>query len=102
MESHEDVAVGIREFSLDIPGVHVVRHGIIDIQKGHGVLRHAGADVLAQSSVDIHLTGNGDAPAGETAVHIAGHEAELRLEGGPAFPCDGYIFPVALVRLHPV
>ena len=60
------------------------------------------ADVLAQSAVDIHLAGHGDAPGGQAGVDIAGLKAELLGEGGPALVGKGHILPGALVLLGPV
>ena len=51
----------------------------------------AGADVLGKRAVDVHLAGNRDAHAGQAAVDIARHKAELRLECRPALVCNGDI-----------
>ena len=88
VEAHEDLLLGIgvacKLLALDALLVHVLRYGVVDVEQRHGVLRDAGADILRQRAVDIHLAAHGDTAAGETAVHIAGHEAEHGLEGRPA------------------
>ena len=102
MEAHEGVVVGVAELTVNGILVHVVGHGIVDIQQRDRVLADAGADELAQTPVDIHFTGYRNTHAGETAVDIAGHETELGLESGPAFSGDGHILAIALVGLDPV
>ena len=102
MEAHEGILVRIGEFALDGLPVHILGDGVVDVEQGNCVLRNACPDVLAQRTVDVDLTGDRDAAAGETAVHIAGNEAELGLESGPAFSCDGDILAVASVLFDPV
>ena len=94
--------MGIAELAVNGILVHVVGHGIVDVQQRDRVLADAGADELAEAPVDVHLAGHGDAHARQAAVHIAGHETELGLESGPAFPGDGHVLAVSPVGLDPV
>ena len=102
VEAHEGLIVIVRVLIVDRLLIHVIGHGVVDIQQSDNVLADTGADKLAQAAINIHFTGYGDSHTSETAVHIAGHKAELRLERGPAFSGDGHIFTVALMLRHPV
>ena len=102
VEAHEGIGQAIVELALDLLVIDVLGHGVVDVQQGDGIARHAGADVLAQGAVDVHLAGHRDAPGGQAAVHIAGLKAELGGEGRPALVGEGHILPGALVLLGPV
>ena len=102
VEAHECILKCVIKFALDISLVHILGHGVVDVQKGNRILADNRADVLAERSVDINLTGHRDSLGCQAAVHIAGHETELCLECGPAFSGNGHIFSVALVLLHPI
>ena len=102
MESHEGLVQLIIIAALNILLIKVGRHRVVDVKQCHRILADAGADELAEGPVDIHLTGNRDAPSGKAAVHITRHEAKLGLECRPAFPGDRHVFAVASVRLDPV
>ena len=82
--------------------MHGVGHGVVDVEQGHGVLRDAGSDVLRQSTVDVNLASHGDAATSETTVDVAGHEAEHRLEGGPALVGHSHKLAATLVSFNPV
>src|SRR5699024_261526 len=75
---------------------------VVDVQQGDGVAGDADADVLAQSAVDVHLAGNGDAAACQAGVDKAGLKAELAGEGRPALVGKGHVLAAALVGLGPV
>ena len=102
VEAHKGIRELVIELSFNALVVHILWHGVVDVQQGYRILGNAGADVLGQGAVDIHLAGNRNAAAGETGVHIAGHKVELGLEGGPAFSGNGDILPIALVGLDPI
>ena len=102
MEAHEGILVGIRELALDRLLVHISRYGVVDVEQSYSVLRNAGTDELGQTSVDINLTGYGDAHTGETAVYVAGNEAKLCLECRPALTGNCNILSVSSVCLNPV
>ena len=88
VEAHEDFLLGIgvagELLALDALLVHILRHGVVDVEQRHSILTDAGADVLRQCAVDIDLASHGYATTRQTAVHIAGNEAEHGLEGRPA------------------
>ena len=102
VEAHE----GVSELVLASGGnaflIEVFRHGIVDIQQGHGIAADAEADVLAEGAVDIHFTGYRNAPAHHAAVHIAGLKAEFLGESGPALVSKSHVLTGAFVLLHPV
>ena len=102
MEAHEGVGELVVELAGDILVVEILGHGVVDVQQGHGVAGEAGADVLAEGAVDVHLAGHGDATGGQAGVHIAGLKAELLREGGPALVGEGHVLPGALVGLGPI
>ena len=102
VEAHEGVLDAVVEPAGDVLVVDVLGDGVVDVQQGDGVAGDAGADVLAQRAVDVHLAGHGDAPGGQAGVHVAGLKAELLREGGPALVGEGHVLPGALVVLGPV
>ena len=102
VEAHEGVGELIGELALDVLVVQVGGDGVVDVQQGDRVAGDAHADVLGQGAVDVHLAGDGDAPAHQAGVHIAGLKAELLGEGGPALVGKGHVLPGALVLLRPV
>ena len=102
MEAHEGVLDVVVELAGDVLVVDVLGHGVVDVQQGDGVTGDAGANVLAQSAVDIHLAGHRNTAGGQAGVHIAGLKAELLGEGGPALVGKGHILPGALVLLGPI
>ena len=102
MEAHEGILDVIGELAGDILIIDIFGHGVVDIQQRDGVTGDAGADVLAEGTVDIHLAGHGDAPGSQAGVDIAGLEAELLRESGPALVREGHVLPGALVGLRPV
>ena len=106
VEAHEDLFVSIfvaeELLALDALLVHVGRNGVVDVEQGDGILGDAGADKLRQRAIDVHLAAHGDAVAGQSAVHIAGHEAEHGLESRPALGGQRHKLAAALVSLHPV
>ena len=106
MEAHEDilrrVLVAEELLALDALLEHVLRHRVVDVEQRDGILCDAGAYEFRQSSVDVYLARHGNAAAGKTAVHVAGHETELRLEGGPALVGHSHELAAAFVSLYPV
>ena len=106
MEAHEDlflgVAVASKLLALDALLVHILRHGVVDVEQRYGILADTGSDVLTQSAIDINLTGYGDTTTGQTAVHVARHETEHGLEGRPALVSHSHELTRALVSLDPV
>ena len=106
MEAHEDFLLGIgvagELLALDALLVHILRHGVVDVEQRHSILTDAGADVLRQCAVDIDLASHGDATTRQTAVHIAGNEAEHGLEGRPALVGHSHELARTLVSLDPV
>ena len=102
VEAHEGVAELVVVLALDVLVVDVGGHGVVDVEQGHGVVRYAQADVLAQRAVDVHLAGHGDAAPGQAGVDVAGLKAELAGEGGPALVGEGHVLPRALVVFGPV
>ena len=102
VEAHEGFRQAVIVLALDALVIHRGRHGVVDVQQGHGRAGHADADVLGQHAVDVHFAGNRDAHAGQTAVDIAGHELELGLEGRPALVGKGHVLTGALVLLSPI
>ena len=106
VEAHEDLLVGVfvaeELLALDALLIHILRHGVVDVEQRGGILSDAGADELAKGAVDVDLATDGDATAGQAAVDVAGHEAEHGLEGGPALGGQRHILAAALVSLHPV
>ena len=102
VEAHEGVMQGVVVLALDVLVIDVFRNAVVDIQQGHRVAGQAGADVLAQRAVDIHFAGDRDTAGSQAAVDIAGLEAELGREGGPALVGKGHILPGALMSFRPV
>ena len=102
MEPHEHVESVVAVLALDLLFVHVVRHGVVDVQQRRGLFRGAADDVFAERAVDIHLAGRRDQAADEAGVHIARHKAELRLERRPALVGERHILRRAKVLLRPV
>ena len=102
VEAHEGVALGVAELALDVLAVDVGGNGVVDVEQGNDLVGNALANVLAERAVNINFAGNGNAARAESAVYIAGHEAELCLERGPAFVGESDIFAVALVLFRPV
>ena len=99
------VAKYVEQLIMDGAFTHeamIRRNGVVDVEQGDDVLADARADVLGQASVDVDLAAHRDAAARQTGVDVAGHEAELRLEGRPALARDGDVFAAALVRFDPV
>ena len=94
--------MAIVELALDALLVHIGGHAVVDVQQGDGLAGDAGADVLGQRAVDVHLAGGTDAHGGQAAVDIAGHEAELGLEGRPALVGHDHVLGSALVGLDPI
>ena len=102
VEAHEGILLGIAELTLDLLLVDVAGDGVVDVEERYHIVGDTGADELAESTVNIHLAGNGYALGGEAAVDIAWHEAELCLEGRPALIGEADILAGALMLLHPV
>ena len=102
VEAHEGIGEGVVELALDVLLIEVGGDGVVDVEQGDGVAGDAHADVLAERAVDVDLAADGDAAADEAAVHVAGLEAELLREGGPALVGEGDELPRALVLLGPV
>ena len=102
MEAHEGVTQGVRIFALDILFEQVSRNRVVDIEQGDRLPCDAGADILADRTIDVHLTGNRDAARSQPAVDITRLKAELLRERGPAFVREDDIVPRALVGLRPV
>ena len=102
MEAHEGVGERIVVFAPDLRLPHARGDGVVDVQQRHGVGGDAGADVLAQRAVDVHLAAHGDAAGGKARVYITRLKAELLGEGGPALIGKGYVLAGALVRFRPV
>ena len=102
MEAHEGILLGVVILSGNLRLIHIRRNGVVDIKQGHRILAYDGSDELTQRTVDIHLAGYRNAALSQTAVHIAGHAAELGLECGPAFSGNNHMLPAALMLLDPV
>ena len=102
MEAHEGIGELVIGGVLDLLLVHVLGHGVVDVQERGRSARDAAEDVLRNRAVDVHLAGNGDTAARQAAVDVAGHKAELRLEGRPALVGKDIILGRALVGLGPV
>ena len=102
VEAHEGIGELVRILALDIRFIQVLGDGVVDVEKRHRVFRDHGADEFGQGAVDIDLAGDGDAAPRKAGVDVAGHEAELRLEGRPALAGDGDKFARTLVRFDPV
>ena len=53
MEAHEDlflgVAVASKLLALDALLVHILRHGVVDVEQRYGILADTGSDVLTQT-----------------------------------------------------
>ena len=94
--------MSIRELALDVILVNVRRNSVVDIKQCYRIIGNALSYVLAYSSPDIYLAGNGNASSRKAAVNIAGNEAELCLERGPALVGKDNKFSFALVLLSPV
>ena len=102
VEAHECVCMSISELALDVILVNVRRNSVVDIKQSYRIIGNALSYVLAYSSPDIYLAGNGNASSRKAAVNIAGNEAELCLERRPALVCEDNKFSFALVLLSPV
>ena len=102
VEAHEGIGELVIEAAPDGLIVHVVRHGVVDIQQGHFILAHAKTDVLGKCSVDINFAAYRDTLFHQAAVHIARYKFEHILECRPAFCRHGNIFAIALMLLCPV
>ena len=102
VEAHECILQGIGEFVLDILLEEILGNCIVNVQKCYRILADHCADELAESAVNVNLTGNRDSLGSQTAVHIARHKSELGLEGRPAFSGNGHVLPVALMIPDPV
>ena len=46
VEAHKYIMALVVKFILDLAIVKIVRHGIVDVQKCHGILAHAGSNEL--------------------------------------------------------
>ena len=46
MEAHEGILLRIIQFALDGLLVHIVRHGVVDVQQSHCIVADAGSDEL--------------------------------------------------------
>ena len=77
MEAHECIGKLIIIFALDILIIDVLRNGVVDVKQCNSVIGNAKSDVLAKSSVDIHLTGYRDSSCSKTAVYIAWLKSKL-------------------------
>ncbi len=102
MEAHERIRELVRELAFDGFLVHILRHGVVDVQQRDDIVADCLTDELAERAVNIHFAGNGDAAPRQTAVYIARHEAELRLESRPAFSGNRHIFTIPFVLLNPI
>ena len=102
VEAHERLVEAVVELAADVRVVHVGGHGVVDVQQRNRRAGHAGADVLRQRAVDVHLAGDADAHRRQPGVDIAGHEAELRLKRRPALVRHHDVLRAAAVLLDPV
>ena len=102
MEAHEGIGEAVVELAGDVCLIKAGGNGVVDVQQGDSVHSDTGADVLAESAVDIHLAGNGDTPGGKTGVYVAGLEAEGLGEGRPALVSKDNVLTGALVLLGPI
>jgi len=102
VEAHEGIGEAVVELAGDVCLVKAGGNGVVDVQQSDSVHSDTGADVLAESAVDIHLAGNGDTTGGKAGVYVAGLEAELLGECGPALVGKGNVASGALVSLGPV
>ncbi len=102
VESHERIGQLVIIFPLDILVIDILRYGVVDIEKGNRIFGNAKADIFAQGTVDIHLTGYRNSSGAETAVDIARFKTKLRRECRPALICKCNIFSGTLVSLCPV
>ena len=60
VEAHESILLCIVVFSFDIGFKHIGRNRIVDIKQSNHVIADNSSDELAESSVDIYLTGYWD------------------------------------------
>ena len=102
VEAHEGIRELVIELALDGFVIHIVRNGVVDIQKSNLISGDAQSDVLGKSSVDIYLAGYRNALAHQAAVDIAGNELEHILECRPALGGQSNVLAIALVSLSPV
>jgi len=93
VEAHEGVGELVVEFSFDVLLIDRGGDRVVDVQQGDGVTGDTHPDVLAEGAVDVHLAGDGDAPAHQAGVDVAGLKAEGLGEGGPALVGEGHILP---------
>ncbi len=102
VEAHKGIGQLVIELAGDILVVKILRHRVIDIQKGHRILGDAGTDVLRESAVNIDLTGHRNAAGGKTGVDVAGLKAKLLGEGRPALVGEADVLSCTLVILGPI
>jgi len=102
VEAHEGILLSIIELAFDIFLIDVAGNGVVDVKESYDIIGYALADVFAENAVDINFTGYRDALCAESAVYIAGNEAELSLEGRPALVSKCNECSFALVCLCPV
>ena len=102
VETHKGLGQPHVVLAPDALFVHGGGHGVVDVQQGGGGTRHANADVLAQSAVDIHLTGHRNAPGSQAAVDIAGTNLNSVWKAGQHLLAKATYCRVPLVGLGPV
>ena len=102
MEAHEGICVRVVKFACNRLLVHILGHGVVDVEQGNGIFRHTCSDKFGKGSVNVDFAGYRYAFSSQSAVDIAGNKAELGLECRPALAGDCNIFTASAVRLDPI
>ena len=82
--------------------MHILRHGVVDIQKCYRILADSCSDKLTESSINIYFARYRNTTLSQTAVNEARYKAKLCLERRPALTGDAYILAIASMLLNPV
>ena len=91
MEAHKCIRELVVELAFDRFLVHILRHGVVDVEQSHDIIADCLTDKLTQASVDIYLTGYRNASSCQTAVHKTRNETKLCLECRPALACNSQL-----------
>ena len=102
MYKRQHLIAGQAGLLLNVLLVHLLGHGVVDVQQRDALAGDALGDEFGQRAVNIHLAGHRDAAARQAGIDIAGHKAERLLERRPAFARDGEVFAHAAVVFDPI
>ena len=100
MKSHPQIADLVIANDRFVLRIHILGHGVVDIQQSRWNSGRANNHVFAERAVNIRLAGCRNALGRQAGVQIAGNMAEMFFKSRPAFIGKCRIGGSAQIRLH--